>query len=129
VAYKNCICLNLIVDKDGKKMSKSVGNIINPYDVFDTVGADALRWYFLARLAPDAPKRVSVDIVADVASSFINTFWNTYGFFVLYARLDKVECRSRIVLKSIAGRWHFCMKRSRKSPARSIISTPGRRVR
>jgi isoleucyl-tRNA synthetase len=91
VAYKNCICLNLIVDKDGKKMSKSVGNIINPYDVFDTVGADALRWYFLARLAPDAPKRVSVDIVADVASSFINTFWNTYGFFVLYARLDEID--------------------------------------
>ena len=91
VAYRNCICLNLIVDKDGKKMSKSVGNIINPYDVFDTVGADALRWYFLARLSPDVPKRVSVDIVADVASSFINTFWNTYGFFVLYARLDKVD--------------------------------------
>ena len=91
VAYKNCICLNLIVDKDGKKMSKSVGNIINPYDVFDTVGADALRWYFLARLSPDVPKRVSVDIVADVASSFINTFWNTYGFFVLYARLDDVD--------------------------------------
>jgi isoleucyl-tRNA synthetase len=91
VAYKNCICLNLIVDKDGKKMSKSVGNIVNPYDVFDTVGADALRWYFLARLSPDVPKRISVEIVADVASSFINTFWNTYGFFVLYARLDEVD--------------------------------------
>mgnify|MGYP003666820743 CR=1 FL=1 len=91
VAYKNCICLNLIVDKDGKKMSKSLGNIINPYDVFDTVGADALRWYFLARLSPDMPKRISVDIVADVASSFINTFWNTYGFFILYARLDDVD--------------------------------------
>lgn len=96
VAYKNCICLNLIVDKDGKKMSKSVGNIINPYDVFDTVGADALRWYFLARLAPDAPKRVSVDIVADVASSFINTFWNTYGFFVLYARLDNIDLTKHV---------------------------------
>jgi len=91
VAYKNCICLNLIVDKDGKKMSKSLGNIVDPYDVFDTVGADALRWYFLARLSPDVPKRISVDIVADVASSFINTFWNTYGFFVLYARLDNVD--------------------------------------
>ncbi len=91
VAYKNCICLNLIVDKDGKKMSKSLGNIVDPYDVFDTVGADALRWYFLARLSPDMPKRISVDIVADVASSFINTFWNTYGFFVLYARLDDVD--------------------------------------
>lgn len=96
VAYKNCICLNLIVDKDGKKMSKSVGNIINPYDVFDTVGADALRWYFLARLSPDVPKRVSVDIVADVASSFINTFWNTYGFFILYARLDNVDLSRQI---------------------------------
>ena len=91
VAFRNCICLNLIVDKDGQKMSKSRGNIINPYDVFDTVGADALRWYFLARLSPDVPKRVSVEIVADVASSFINTFWNTYGFFVLYARLDKID--------------------------------------
>jgi isoleucyl-tRNA synthetase len=99
VAYKNCICLNLIVDKDGKKMSKSVGNIINPYDVFDTVGADALRWYFLARLSPDVPKRVSVEIVADVASSFINTFWNTYGFFVLYARLDEVDLTRHIAPK------------------------------
>jgi isoleucyl-tRNA synthetase len=91
VAYKNCICLNLIVDKDGKKMSKSVGNIVNPYDVFDAVGADALRWYFLARLNPEALKRISVEIVQDVASSFINTFWNTYGFFVLYARIDDVD--------------------------------------
>ena len=91
VAYKNCICLSHIVDKDGKKMSKTLGNIIDPYDVFATVGADALRWYFLARLSPDVQKRISVDIVADVASSFINTFWNTYGFFVLYARLDEVD--------------------------------------
>ena len=91
VAYKNCICLSHIVDKDGKKMSKSLGNIVDPYDVFDTIGADALRWYFLARLSPDVQKRISVDIVADVASSFINTFWNTYGFFVLYARLDDVD--------------------------------------
>ncbi len=72
-------------------MSKSLGNIVDPYDVFDSVGADALRWYFLARLSPDVQKRISVDIVADVASSFINTFWNTYGFFVLYARLDDVD--------------------------------------
>jgi isoleucyl-tRNA synthetase len=91
VAFKNCICLSHIVDKDGKKMSKSVGNIVDPYDVFDTIGADALRWYFLARLSPDMQKRISVEIVADVASSFINTFWNTYGFFVLYARIDDVD--------------------------------------
>ena len=64
VAYRNCICLSHIVDKDGKKMSKSLGNIVDPYDVFDTVGADALRWYFLARLSPDVQKRISVEIVA-----------------------------------------------------------------
>jgi len=99
VAYKNCICLNLIVDEHGKKMSKSVGNIVNPYDVFDSVGADALRWYFLARLSPDVPKRISVEIVADVASSFINTFWNTYGFFVLYARLDDVDLTRNVAVE------------------------------
>ena len=91
IAYRNVICLSHIVDQDGKKMSKSLGNIVDPYDVFDTVGADALRWYFLARLSPDVQKRISVDIVADVASSFMNTFWNTYAFFVLYARLDDVD--------------------------------------
>jgi isoleucyl-tRNA synthetase len=88
VAYKNVICLSHIVDQDGKKMSKSLGNIIDPYDVFNAVGADALRWHFTARVAPDVQKRVSVEIIADVASSFINTFWNTYAFFVMYARLD-----------------------------------------
>jgi isoleucyl-tRNA synthetase len=90
-AYRNVICLSHIVDHDGKKMSKSLGNILNPYDVFDAVGADALRWHFTARVAPDVQKRVSVEIVADVASSFINTFWNTYAFFVMYARLDQVD--------------------------------------
>jgi isoleucyl-tRNA synthetase len=88
VAYRNCVCLSHIVDENGKKMSKSLGNIVNPYDVFDTIGADPLRWYFLARLAPEVQKRISVNIVADVASSFVNTFWNIYAFFVLYARLD-----------------------------------------
>ena len=72
-------------------MSKSLGNIVNPYDVFDAVGADALRWHFTARVAPDVQKRVSVEIIADVASSFINTLWNTYAFFVMYARLDGVD--------------------------------------
>ncbi|MEM9172611.1 MAG: isoleucine--tRNA ligase, partial [Pseudomonadota bacterium] len=95
VAYKNVICLSHIVDEHGKKMSKSKGNILDPYAVFDKVGADALRWYFLARVAPDVQKRISVDIVADVASSFINTLWNTYAFFVLYARLADIDFANR----------------------------------
>ncbi len=91
VAFRNCVCLAHIVDKDGKKMSKSLGNIVDPYDVFDSVGADALRWYLAARIAPEVQKRISVDLVAEVASTFINTLWNTYGFFILYARLDRVD--------------------------------------
>jgi isoleucyl-tRNA synthetase len=96
VAYRNVVCLSHIVDADGKKMSKSLGNILNPYDVFDAVGADALRWHFTARVAPDVQKRLSVEIVQEVASSFINTLWNTYNFFVLYANLDGVDLKRRI---------------------------------
>ncbi len=95
VAYRNVVCLSHIVDENGKKMSKSLGNVLDPYAVFDTVGADALRWHFAARVAPDMQKRVSIDIVSDVASSFINTYWNVYAFFVLYARLDRIDLRER----------------------------------
>ena len=93
VAYRNVICLSHIVDADGKKMSKSLGNILDPYDVFNAVGADPLRWHFTARVAPDVQKRLSVEIVQEVASSFINTLWNTYNFFVLYANLDGVDLK------------------------------------
>ncbi len=96
VAYKNCVCLSHIVDANGKKMSKSLGNIVNPYDVFDTIGVDSLRWLFLARTAPEAQKRISVEIVREVAASFVNTFWNTYAFFVLYARLDGFDPRNEV---------------------------------
>ena len=98
VAYRNCVCLSHIVDGDGKKMSKSLGNIVNPYDVFDHIGADPLRWYFLARLTPDVQKRISVAIIAEVASSFINTLWNTYAFFTLYASLDQVDIKQDVPL-------------------------------
>lgn len=98
IAYRNVICLSHIVDDTGKKMSKSLGNILDPYAVFESVGADALRWYFAARVAPDMQKRVSVAIVADVAKGFINTYWNVYAFFVLYARLDRVDWAEQVEL-------------------------------
>ncbi|MEM8547282.1 MAG: isoleucine--tRNA ligase [Pseudomonadota bacterium] len=111
VAYRNVICLSHIVDAHGKKMSKSQGNILDPYSVFDKVGADALRWYFLARLAPDVQKRISVEIVADVASSFINTLWNTYAFFVLYARLGSFDfsARSAVSERPEIDRWALAL--------------------
>ena len=107
LSYKNCICLSHIVDDKGKKMSKSQGNIINPYDVFDTVGADALRWYFLARISPEAQKRMSVDIIREVAASFVNTLWNTYAFFTLYAELDQVDLERDVPVaqRPLIDRW------------------------
>jgi isoleucyl-tRNA synthetase len=107
VAFKNCVCLSHIVDSNGRKMSKSQGNIVNPYDVFDHVGADPLRWHFLARVPPDGQKRISVDIIADVAASFVNTLWNSYAFFVLYARLDEVDLKQSVPVerRSSMDRW------------------------
>ena len=98
VAYRNCICLAHIMDKDGKKMSKSLGNIVDPYDVFDHVGADPLRWYLACRIAPEVQKRISVDFVRGVASGFINTWWNTYAFFVMYAKLDRIDVTDDVPL-------------------------------
>ena len=107
VAYRNCICLAHIVDKDGKKMSKSQGNIVDPYDVFDHVGADPLRWYLACRIAPEVQKRISVGFVRDVASGFINTWWNTYAFFVLYAKRDGFDVRCDVPLaeRNEMDRW------------------------
>ena len=98
VAYRNCICLAHIVDQDGKKMSKSLGNILDPYEVFDRVGADPLRWYLACRQAPEAQKRVSVELVREVVAGFINTYWNTYAFFVMYAKLDEVDVGNDVPL-------------------------------
>lgn len=116
VAYKNVICLGHIVDENGKKMSKSLGNIIDPNDVFDTVGADPLRWHFAARVAPDIQKRVSVDLVSNVASSFINTYWNTYAFFILYVRLDKIDplVRADVTDLAVLDRWILALLENTK---------------
>jgi len=107
IAYRNVVCLSHIVDDEGRKMSKSLGNILDPDEVFDTVGADALRWHFAGRVAPDMQKRVSVAIVADVAKGFLNTFWNVYAFFVLYARLDRVDLGQAVAAqaRTEADRW------------------------
>ena len=98
ISFRNCICLAHIVDENGKKMSKSLGNILEPETFFEEVGADPLRWYLAARIAPEMQKRVSIPAVRDVASSFLNTYWNTYVFFVLYARLDQVDLNVTVAL-------------------------------
>jgi len=88
VAYKNVLCLGHIQDGDGRKMSKSLGNIIQPWDVIDAHGADALRWYLYTATPPGNERRFSVELVGDVLRSFTLTLWNVYSFFVTYANLD-----------------------------------------
>jgi len=86
--YKNVVCLNLIVDEDGQKMSKSKGNIIAPWDLFSTQGADAVRWYFFASGQPWTPRRVYPDAIRETTRQTLLTLWNVYSFFATYADLD-----------------------------------------
>ncbi|MDZ4825765.1 MAG: isoleucine--tRNA ligase [Actinomycetota bacterium] len=85
--YRNVVCLAHIVDGDGKKMSKTRGNIIDPWIVLDSRGAEALRWYMFSSGSPWTPKRISVQGV-DESMRFLLTLWNTYSFFVTYSNLD-----------------------------------------
>lgn len=86
--FKNVVCLGLILDGDGYKMSKSRGNIADPWEVLDLHGADALRWYLYTASPPGQERRFSADLVSEVLRNFTLTLWNTYSFFVTYANLD-----------------------------------------
>ncbi len=86
--FKNVLCLGLINDEKGHKMSKSKGNVINPWDILNKQGADALRWYFFTGVSPWLPKNFSMKAVDEVVRKFILTLWNTYTFFVIYANID-----------------------------------------
>ncbi len=85
--YRNVVCLAHIVDQDGLKMSKSRGNVIDPWSVLSTRGAEALRWYMFSSGSPWTPKRVFLDAI-DESTKFLRTLWNTLSFFVTYANLD-----------------------------------------
>ena len=85
--YRNAVCLGLLVDGDGQKMSKSKGNVVVPWDVIDRFGADAFRWYFFTSKQPWDGYRFSVDAVGEAARGFLRQLWNVYAFFVLYANV------------------------------------------
>ena len=86
--YRNVVCLALVVDQDGQKMSKSRGNVIDPWTVLDTRGADALRWNVFSAGSPWTPKRVFPEAIDETTRRFLLTLWNTYSFFVTYANID-----------------------------------------
>jgi len=88
ITYRNVVCLGHIVDVDGRKMSKSLGNAIDPFDVLDRQGADALRWFLLTSGSPWASRRVSMEAFDDIVRQFLLRLWNVYSFFVTYAMAD-----------------------------------------
>ena len=89
--YKNVLVNDLILDKDGKKMSKSRGNTVSPFELFDKYGADATRWYLLSVSPAWTPTRFDEDGLIDVVSKFFGTLRNVYNFFVLYSNQDQID--------------------------------------
>ena len=86
--FENCIVMGHVQDAEGRKMSKHIGNVVDPWEVLDKQGADAVRWYFYASSAPWLPTRFSGDLVSEMQRKFMGTLWNTYAFFTLYASID-----------------------------------------
>ena len=87
--FKNVICLGHVVDAQGEKMSKSKGNVIDPWAVINNYGADAIRWYMLVSTPGEDNHRFSTKMLEETVRKFLLTLWNTYSFFILYAKVDR----------------------------------------
>ena len=96
-SYKTVLCLGHILDKDGRKMSKHLGNVLEPIPLMDQHGADAVRWYMLAAGSPWSARRVGHDAITDVVRKTLLTYWNTISFFTLYANA------SNFVVSKLSG--------------------------
>ncbi len=90
-AFKNCIVLGLVLDENGQKMSKSKGNAIDPMQMLNKFGADAIRWFFYETSQPWVSKNISDDAILEGQKKFLNTLYNTYSFYVLYANIDNFD--------------------------------------
>ena len=89
--YKNVIVLGLVQDENGQKMSKSKGNAVDPFEALEKLGADAIRWYFYTNSQPWLPNKFHDKVVIEGQRKFMNTIWNTYAFYVLYAEIDQFD--------------------------------------
>jgi isoleucyl-tRNA synthetase len=97
VTYKNLIVNELILDKDGQKMSKSKGNTVDPFALFDKYGADTTRWYLVTTSPPWKPTLFDEEGILEVQRKFFGTLFNTYNFFVLYANIDKYDFQDKFI--------------------------------
>jgi isoleucyl-tRNA synthetase len=103
--YRTVLCLGHIADPDGKKMSKSLGNVVVPWEVIDRHGADAFRWYFLTSKQPWDGYLFSADTVGESVRQFLLQLWNTYGFYVLYANVNDVSASEKAGPSNDLDRW------------------------
>lgn len=97
VAYKNCLVNDLILDKNGQKMSKSKGNTVDPFSLFDKYGADATRWYLIVNSPPWRPTLFDEEDLVETQRKFFGTLVNTYSFFALYANIDNFTHKENFV--------------------------------
>ncbi len=106
-SYKSVLCLGHILDKDGRKMSKHLGNVLEPISLMDQHGADAVRWYMLAAGSPWSARRVGHDAISDVVRKTLLTYWNTISFHTLYAEASGFELSQSPALKdrSMMDKW------------------------
>ncbi len=136
ICYRNVVCLGLLVDADGRKMSKSVGNVVDPWDVLDRQGADALRWYLLTSGSPWAERRIGMEILDDVVRRFLLTLWNVYAFFVTYANASGFDPSAPAVPlgeRPVMDRWVLSRLTQTVAEAREALdgydaTTAGRRI-
>ena len=106
-SFENCIVLGHVLDKKGLKMSKSKGNVVDPFEVIREEGADATRWHFYTSSAPWLPTRFSKEDVGETSRRFLGTLWNVYSFYVLYAEIDKINPLQHkdFVSKNVMDKW------------------------
>ena len=104
-SYDTVLCLGHILDKDGRKMSKHLGNVLEPMPLMDKHGADAVRWYMLAAGSPWSARRVGHDAISDVVRKTLLTYWNTVSFFTLYARASDFKLGDLSKSTSTMDRW------------------------
>ena len=107
-SYKNVVCLGHILDREGQKMSKSKGNVVEPWQVLNRQGADAFRWYLFTVSSPWYPRRFFPEAIDEVVRKFMLTLWNTYSFFVVYANIDSFDPGAHTVPASerpLLDRW------------------------
>ena len=107
-AFLNCIVLGHVQDKEGRKMSKHIGNVVDPWVLLDNQGAEAVRWYFYTSSMPWLPNRFSAEAVSESQRKYMGTFWNTYAFYILYADIDNFDpTRHKLVRENLTpmDRW------------------------